>query len=191
MTNEKIRCEWTGNDPKMIEYHDTLWGVPVHDDQTLFAKLSLDLMQAGLSWRTILYKRENFERAFDNFHIETVSKYDEAKYEQLLADPGIVRNRLKIRAIINNAARIMEIQQEFGSFSNYIWNFTDNRVINNAVKSLSDIPAKTELSDKISRDLLKRGFKFVGTTIIYAWLQAVGVVNDHTTDCFRYTEVNQ
>ena len=183
------RCAWPENDARMIKYHDEVWGVPVKDDQTLFAKLSLDLMQAGLMWRTILYKWDNFYSAFDNFNIETVSKYNQDKHDLLMQDKGIVRNRLKITAIINNASRILEVQKEFGSFSNYIWGFVDNKPIKNNFKSLDEIPAKTPLSDKISKDLLKRGFKFVGSTIIYAWLQAVGVVNDHMIDCFRYNEV--
>ena len=190
MTNEnKQRCPWPGNDDKMTKYHDEIWGVPVHDDQKLFAKLSLDLMQAGLMWRTILHKQENFERAFDNFDIEAVSKYNEKKYEELMQDAGIVRNQLKIRAIINNAKRVLEVQKELGSFSAYVWNFTDGKIVKNNFNALEEVPAKTELSDRISKDLLKRGFKFVGSTIIYAWLQAIGVVNDHMTYCFRYDEV--
>ena len=178
-----MRCAWVEGDEKMAKYHDEVWGVPVYDDQTLFAKLSLDLMQAGLMWRTILYKWDNFYKAFDNFDIETVSNYDETKYDELMQDAGIVRNKLKIRAIINNAQRFIEIQKEFGSFSNYIWGFTDGKVIKNNFESLDQIPAKTPLSDTISKDLLKRGFKFVGSTIIYAWLQAIGVVNDHLIGC--------
>jgi len=144
------------------------------------------LMQAGLMWRTILYKQDNFYKAFDDFHIETVAAYDEAKYEELMQNAGIVRNRLKIRAVINNAARVLEVQKEFGSFSDYIWGFTGGKVIKNSPKTLEEVPASTPLSDAISKDLKKRGFRFVGTTIIYAWLQAVGVVNDHLTTCFRY-----
>ena len=185
-SDNKQRCAWPGSDEKMMRYHDEVWGVPVYDDQALFAKLSLDLMQAGLSWRTILHKQENFEKAFNNFHIETVAKYDEIKYQQLMQDAGIVRNQLKIRAIINNANRVMEVQKEFGSFSKYLWSFTDNKVIKGSIKSLEEIPARTPLSDTISKDLLKRGFKFVGSTIIYAWLQAIGIVNDHLVTCFRH-----
>jgi len=191
MANEKTRCSWPGADEKMIKYHDEVWGVPVYDDQTLFAKLSLDLMQAGLMWRTILHKWDSFFDAFDNFHIETVAKYDEAKYEELMQNAGIVRNQLKIRAIINNANCFLEVQKEFGSFSNYIWSFTDGKAIKNNFKSLEEIPAKTPLSDAISKDLLKRGFKFVGSTIIYAWMQAIGMVNDHMITCFRYNEVGK
>jgi len=187
MDSNITRCPWADGDEKMAQYHDEVWGVPVHDDQKLFAKLSLDLMQAGLMWRTILYKQDGFYRAFDGFHIETVAGYDEIKYEELMQDAGIVRNQLKIRAIINNAARIMEIQKEFGSFDAYIWSFTNGNVIKNRWQAIDEIPASTPLSDAISKDMKKRGFKFVGTTIIYAFLQAVGVVNDHLTSCFRYS----
>jgi len=186
MKNEKTRCPWAGDDEKMSKYHDEVWGVPEHDDQKLFAKLCLDLMQAGLTWRTILYKQENFMKAFDNFHIETVASYDEAKYNSLMQDAGIVRNQLKIRAIINNANRTSEIQKEFGSFAVYLWSFTNGEVIKNHWQTINEIPASTQLSDTISKNLKKRGFKFVGSTIIYAYLQAVGVVNDHLTSCFRY-----
>jgi len=191
MTKEKIRCAWPEGDDKMLKYHDEVWGVPVYDDQTLFAKLSLDLMQAGLMWRTILHKWDSFHEAFDNFDISTVAKYDEIKYLELMQNAGIVRNQLKIRAIINNANRILEVQKEFGSFAKYIWAFADGKVIKNNFKSIGEIPAKTQLSDVISKDLLKRGFKFVGSTIIYAWLQAIGIVNDHMVDCFRYSEVGE
>jgi DNA-3-methyladenine glycosylase I len=170
----------------MAKYHDEVWGVPVHDDQKLFAKLSLDLMQAGLMWRTILYKQENFEKAFDNFHIETVAGYDEAKYEELMRNTGIVRNQLKIRAIINNAACVLEAQKEFGSFDAYLWGFTNGETIKNAWQTIENVPASTPLSDAISKDLKKRGFRFVGTTIIYSFLQVVGIVHDHLTTCFRY-----
>jgi len=192
MTESKLtRCPWAEDDEKMMKYHDEVWGVPVHDDQKLFAKLCLDLMQAGLMWRTILHKQENFENAFDFFHIETVAGYDESKYEELMQDAGIVRNQLKIRAVINNAARIMEIQKEFGSFDAYLWGFTNGEPIKNSWQRLSDIPTSTPLSDAISKDLKKRGFKFVGTTIIYAFLQAAGIVNDHLTSCFRYEDTNR
>jgi len=190
-TIQKTRCSWHSNDEKMLKYHDEVWGVPVYDDQTLFAKLSLDLMQAGLSWRTILYKWESFHAAFDNFDIEKVAVYNEEKYDELMQNAGIIRNKLKVRAIINNAQRILEVQKEFRSFSKYIWGFTDGKVIKNNFKLLEEIPASTPLSDKISKDLLKRGFKFVGSTIIYAWLQAIGIVNDHMVDCFRYEEVEE
>jgi len=183
--NNKIRCPWPENDERMIKYHDEVWGVPVHDDQRLFGKLCLDLMQAGLTWRTILHKQENFEKAFDNFHIETVAGYNEEKYEKLMKDAGIVRNRLKILAIINNARCVLEVQKEFGSFDSYVWSFVDGKTIKNSPRLLEDIPASTPLSDTISKDLKKRGFRFVGTTIIYAWLQAIGVVDDHLVGCFR------
>ena len=186
MSDMKTRCEWAENDEKMEEYHDEVWGVPEHDDRKLFAKLSLDLMQAGLSWRTILYKQENFMKAFDGFDIETVARYGDDKYEELLSDAGIVRNRLKIRAIINNANRVLDVQKEFGSFDAYLWSFTQGKTIKNQWQALDEIPASSPLSDAISKDLKKRGFKFVGTTIIYAFLQAVGIVNDHLTSCFRY-----
>ena len=185
MIDEKIRCPWPGSDEKMIKYHDEVWGVPEHDDQKLFEKLCLDSMQAGLTWRTILYKQENFLKAFDNFHIETASGYGEDKFEELMQDAGIVRNRLKIRAIINNAKHTLEIQKEFGSFDAYIWGFTNGEIIKNRPRTLEEIPVSSPLSDAISKDLKKRGFKFVGTTIIYAYLQAIGVVNDHLVDCFR------
>ena len=191
MANNATRCPWADGDEKMTKYHDMVWGVPVHEDQKLFAKLCLDLMQAGLMWRTILYKQENFEKAFDNFHIETVARYDDTKYEELMQDAGIVRNQLKIRAIINNAARVLEIQKEFGSFDAYLWGFTNGKTIKNRWQTLGDVPASTVLSDAISTDLRRRGFKFVGTTIICAFLQAVGIVNDHLTSCFRYEEAGR
>ena len=185
--NDKIvRCCWANGDEKMSIYHDEVWGKPEHDDRKLFAKLSLDLMQAGLMWRTILYKQENFYKAFDDFHIETVASYDEVKYDELMQDAGIVRNRLKIRAIINNAAKIMELQKEFGSFDVYIWSFTNGKTIKNQWNTIEEVPASTQLSDTMSKDMKKRGFRFVGTTIIYAFLQAVGVVNDHLVSCFCY-----
>ena len=191
MTDELTRCPWAVGDDKMAKYHDEIWGKPEHDDQKLFAKLSLDLMQAGLMWRTILYKQEGFYKAFDNFHIETVARYDEAKYEELMQDAGIVRNKLKIRAIINNAARVLEIQKEFGSFDAYLWSFTNGETIKNHWQDIKGIPTSTPLSDSISKEMKKRGFRFVGTTIIYAFLQAVGVVNDHLESCFRYDEAGE
>jgi len=189
MSDAITRCHWADGDDKMTAYHDEVWGVPVHDDRMLFAKLCLDLMQAGLMWRTILYKQDNFFKAFDDFDIETVAGYDETKYDELMQDAGIVRNRLKIRAIINNAACVLEVQKEFGSFDAYLWSFTNGETIKNRWESLDEIPASTPLSDAISKDLKKRGFRFVGTTIIYAFLQAIGVVNDHEVSCFRYEEV--
>ncbi|OFI47038.1 3-methyladenine DNA glycosylase [Floricoccus penangensis] len=185
----KKRCAWTGKTENMIEYHDKVWGVPVHDDQALFAKLSLDLMQAGLSWMTILNKTENFYAAFDDFDYKKIAKYDDLKRQELLSDAGIVRNRLKVDAIINNANRISEIQEEFSSFDSYLWGFVDNKPIIR-YPHVDGFLANNELSDRISKDLKKRGFKFVGTTIIYAFLQAVGIIEDHEETCFRKEELN-
>ena len=185
----KSRCTWCGTDPLYIEYHDTEWGVPVYDDDTLFEFLILETFQAGLSWITILRKRENFRKAFDNFNYKKIANYDENKFNDLVRDAGIIRNKLKIKATISNAQEFMKVQKEFGSFSKYIWNFTDGKPIKNSYKNMSDIPVTTELSDLISKDLKKRGFKFVGSTVIYAHIQATGMVNDHVQDCFRYNEV--
>ena len=185
----KIRCAWCGTDPLYMEYHDTEWGVPVYEDDKLFEFLILETFQAGLSWITILRKRENFRKAFDDFNYKKIANYSERKYEELLQDAGIIRNKLKIKATITNAQLFMDVQQEFGSFSNYIWNFSNGKPIKNNFKNMSDIPATTELSDTVSKDLKKRGFKFVGSTVIYAHLQATGMVNDHVVDCFRYNEV--
>lgn len=186
---DKIRCGWCKNDPLYMAYHDTEWGVPVFKDDILFEFLILETFQAGLSWITILRKRENFRNAFDHFDYKKIANYSEAKYEELLQDAGIIRNKLKIKATITNAISFMEVQQEFGSFSNYIWSFTQGKSIKNVRKTLSDLPATTELSDAISKDLKKRGFKFVGSTVIYAHMQATGMINDHITECFRYHEV--
>ena len=185
----KSRCTWCGTDPLYIEYHDTEWGVPVYDDDTLFEFLILETFQAGLSWITILRKRENFRKAFDNFNYKKIANYDENKFNDLVRDAGIIRNKLKIKATISNAQEFMKVQKEFGSFSKYIWNFTDGKPIKNSYINMSDIPATTELSDLISKDLKKRGFKFVGSTVVYAHIQATGMVNDHVQDCFRYNEV--
>lgn len=185
----KNRCFWVTNDPLYIAYHDEEWGVPVYDDATLFEFLVLETFQAGLSWITILRKRENFRAAFDNFDYQKIVNYTEEKYEELLQDKGIIRNKLKIKATISNAQAFMEVQKEYGSFSKYIWGFCDGKPIKNSFKTREEVPATTELSDKISKDLKKRGFKFVGSTVIYAFMQATGMVNDHTTDCFRYKEV--
>ena len=184
----KNRCGWI-SDPLMQKYHDEEWGVPLHDDRKLFVFMVLDAFQAGLSWKTILNKRENFRRAFDNFIPEKIARYDEAKYEELLKDEGIIRNRSKIRATISNANAFLAVQKEFGTFDRYIWSFVGHTTIRNSWKSLQDIPAKTEVSDKMSKDLAKRGFKFVGSTICYAFMQAAGMVNDHVTGCFRYKEL--
>jgi DNA-3-methyladenine glycosylase I len=185
------RCTWTGANELMLTYHDTEWGVPLHDDQKLFEFLILEGMQAGLSWSTILNKRENFRRAFAEFDVAQVAHFGKRDVNRLLQDAGIIRNRLKIEAAINNAQRFIEVQNELGSFDAYIWGFVDGKPIKNGFKSLSKIPAKTPLSDAISKDLKQRGFKFVGSTIIYAHLQATGMVNDHTVDCFRYDEVGK
>ncbi len=183
------RCAWSGDDPLMIAYHDTEWGVPKHDDHRLFEDLVLDGAQAGLSWLTILRKRDNYRQAFDGFDPARVATYDEARIEALLANPGIVRNRQKVLSAIQNARAFLQIQAEFGSFDRYIWAYVDGRPVQNNWRSQADLPAKTPLSEIISRDLKRRGFNFVGPTIIYAFMQAVGMVNDHTIDCFRYPEV--
>ena len=186
---DKSRCAWSGKDPLYIEYHDKEWGVPVYDDDKLFEFLILETFQAGLSWITVLRKRENFREAFDNFDYKRIVNYDENKFDQLINNAGIIRNKLKIRATISNAQAFMDIQKEFGSFSKYIWGFVNHQPINNQWKSMEEIPATTELSDKLSKDLKKRGFKFVGSTVIYAHMQATGMVNDHITSCFRSQEL--
>ncbi|WBX73311.1 DNA-3-methyladenine glycosylase I [Tenacibaculum pacificus] len=180
------RCFWVSDDPLYIEYHDTEWGVPVYNDVILFEFLILETFQAGLSWITILKKRENFRQAFDDFDYQKIAVYNDDKYEELLQNSGIIRHKLKIKSAISNAKFFMDIQKEFGSFSDYIWSFVDGKPINNTFDKKEDVPATTILSDVISKDLKKRGFKFVGSTIIYAYMQAIGMVNDHTTDCFRY-----
>ena len=185
----KIRCEWTGDELIMVSYHDDEWGVPKHDDHRLFEDLVLDGAQAGLSWLTILRKRDNYRLAFDNFDPVKVAAYDEAKIEELLGNPGIVRNRQKINSAVKNANAFLKIQEEFGSFDTYIWGFVDGKPVQNSWVTMSQLPAKTELSEEISKDLKNRGFSFVGPTIIYAFMQAVGLVNDHTDDCFRHHEI--
>jgi DNA-3-methyladenine glycosylase I len=175
----------------MIEYHDSEWGVPQHDDKILFEFLILEGMQAGLNWEIILKKRNNFRKAFDNFDYDKIAKYSEQKVEELLENKGIIRNRLKIQSVITNAKSFIRVQNEFGSFDKYIWRFVNYIPIFNSWSSLYELPSNTELSTKISKDLKKRGFKFIGTTIIYAFMQAVGLVNDHTTYCFRYEEIKQ
>ena len=184
----KIRCWGTGN-ILYEEYHDTEWGVPVHDDQKIFEFLILEGMQAGLSWITILRKRENFRAAFGNFDPEKVARYDKRKTKQLLADPGIIRNRLKVAAAVTNARAFLKTQEKFGSFDNYIWQFVGDKPIKNKWKTIKQLPARTKESDKLSEDLKKRGFKFVGSTICYAHMQATGMVNDHLVHCFRYNEL--
>lgn len=186
---KKHRCDWCIGDPLYEKYHDEEWGVPVYDDLKLFEFLILETFQAGLSWITVLRKRENFRIAFDNFDYNKIAKYNQDKIDELLGNVGIIRNRLKIKATITNAQAFILIQKEFGSFSNYIWKFTNGKPLKNNFKTMSDIPANTPLSDELSKDLKKRGFKFVGTTVIYAHMQATGMVNDHILDCFRYNEV--
>jgi DNA-3-methyladenine glycosylase I len=185
----KQRCHWCIGDDLYEAYHDKEWGVPVYNDDTLFEFLILETFQAGLSWITILRKRENFRMAFDNFDYRKIAKYNQPKINSLLQDAGIVRNKLKVNATITNAQAFMAIQKEFGSFSNYIWNFVDGKPIKNNFSSRSELPSNTILSDTISKDLKKRGFKFVGSTVIYAHMQATGMVNDHEIGCFRYHEV--
>jgi DNA-3-methyladenine glycosylase I len=188
---KKTRCAWCGEDPLYVAYHDQEWGEPVFDDGTLFEFLILETFQAGLSWITILRKRERFREAFDDFDYKKIASYDEGKYEELMSNPGIIRNRLKIRSAISNAVAFMKIQEEFGSFSDYIWAFVNHKPIFNEWKSMKELPARTEVSDAISKDLKKRGFKFVGSTVVYAHMQATGMVNDHVVDCFRYAEVKK
>lgn len=185
----KQRCSWPSDDKLMIKYHDKEWGVPLHNDRKLFEFLILEGFQAGLSWRTILHKRENFRKAFDKFDYNKVAKYDRRKIDSLLKDAGIVRNRLKIEGAIQNAKAFLQVRKEFGTFDKYIWSFVNEKPIQNKFHSLKEIPARTELSDKISDDLKKRGFKFVGSTIVYAHMQATGMVNDHMVNCYRYKEV--
>jgi DNA-3-methyladenine glycosylase I len=183
------RCEWAGTDPLYIAYHDEEWGQPVHDDQELFEFLILEGAQAGLSWITILRKRESYCLAFDDFDPVKVAEYDQAKFDQLLDNPGIIRSRLKIRSAISNAQAFLQVQQEFGSFDSYIWGFVDHTPIINNWTSMKQIPAQTPLSEQISKDLKKRGFNFVGPTICYAFMQAVGMVNDHVVSCYRYVDL--
>ena len=184
------RCTWVDPENKIyLEYHDKEWGLPVHNDRKLFEMLVLEGAQAGLSWETVLKKRENYRKAFDEFDPGKVARYDEKKQTELLQNKGIIRNRLKIKSAIQNAGVFLEIQKEFGSFDSYIWNFVDNKQVQNRFNSIKELPAKTELSDMISKDLKKRGMNFVGPTIIYAFMQAVGIVNDHEVSCFRYLQV--
>jgi len=185
----KSRCTWAGTDSLYIRYHDTEWGVPVHDDRTFFEFLILEGVQAGLSWLTILKKRENYVRAFDNFDPRQVAAYDTRKLKELMSNAGIIRNRLKIEAAVANARSFITVQQEYGSFDKYIWQFVGGRALKNSWKTVGEVPAQTETSAAMSSDLKKRGFKFVGPTICYAFMQATGMVNDHTVDCYRYKEV--
>ena len=183
------RCTWAGDDPLYTAYHDEEWGVPVHDDRTLFEFLILEGAQAGLSWITILKKRESYRRAFDGFDAARIARYREARVEKLLGNPGIVRNRLKVRSAITNARAFLAVRKEFGSFDRFIWDFVGGAPKVNAWTSLAEVPAKTAESDAMSKELKRRGFKFVGSTICYAYMQAVGMVNDHTVDCYRYREL--
>ncbi|MCF6331915.1 MAG: DNA-3-methyladenine glycosylase I [Draconibacterium sp.] len=184
------RCDWGTSNELMIKYHDMEWGVPLHDEKKLFEFFVLEGFQAGLSWQIVLNKRENFRKVFDNFDPVIVAKYDEKKLAELIQDKSIIRNKQKIAACVNNAQCFLEVQKEFGSFDKYIWGFVDYKPIVNSFSSLKELPAKTQLSEQISADLKKRGFKFVGSTVIYAHMQATGMVNDHLVDCFRYSEVN-
>lgn len=185
------RCPWCGTDELYMKYHDEEWGVPVHDDKKHFEFLLLESAQAGLNWLTILKKRENYRAAYDGFDVLKVSGYDEEKYNELLNNKGIIRNKLKIKASINNAKCFIKIQEEFGSFDKYIWSFVNNEPVIGNWSSLEEVPATTELSDKVSKDLKARGFKFMGSTIVYAHLQATGIINDHITSCFRYNELSK
>ncbi|HEY4952165.1 MAG TPA: DNA-3-methyladenine glycosylase I [Verrucomicrobiae bacterium] len=189
MKPELIRCPWPTQE-NMIRYHDTEWGVPVHDDRRLFEYLILEGAQAGLSWQTVLNKRENYRAAFDDFDAEKIARYGEARVVKLMNNPGIIRNRLKIRSTVQNAKAFLKVREEFGSFDKYLWWFVDGKPIVNRRKSMKEVPARTEISDMMSRDLLKRGFKFVGSTICYANMQAVGMVNDHLVTCFRHNQLS-
>lgn len=186
--SEKIRCEWAGDLPIYISYHDNEWGRPVHDDTKLFEMLILETMQAGLSWITVLKKREAYREAFDGFDPVKIARYDSEKIEELMGNEGIIRNRLKINTAVTNAKAFLNVQEEYGSFDSMIWSYVDNTPIIGHWKSFADLPATTPLSDKISKDLKRMGFKFVGSTIVYAFMQATGMVNDHFTDCFVYDE---
>ncbi len=189
MSENLKRCNWPSTDELMIKYHDEEWGVPLHNDVRLFEFIVLDGFQAGLSWKTILHKRENFRKAFDNFDAKKISKYDENKIQELLTNEGIIRNKLKIHSAITNAIAYLETKKEFGTFDKYIWQFTNHKTINNNLRSIDQMPVTSSESDAMSKDLKKRGFKFVGSTICYAFMQAAGMFNDHTTDCFRYKQL--
>lgn len=187
---EKHRCGWCEGDPLYEAYHDLEWGVPLKNDESLFEFLVLETFQAGLSWITILRKRENFRAAFDGFNVTKIARYQESKIQELLNNEGIIRNKLKIRSAVTNAQAFIKIQKEFGSFSSYIWDFVDGQPIKNKVQNYKEAPANTPISDIISKDLKKRGFKFVGSTVLYAFMQATGMVNDHEVNCFRYGQVH-
>ncbi len=185
----KKKCEWAGSDPLYVEYHDEEWGVPEHDDRNLFELLILEGAQAGLSWWTVLKKRMNYKKAFDNFNAKKIAQYDKNKIKELLHNEGIIRNRLKVEATVQNAKAFLDVQKEFGSFDTYLWGFVNGKPIKNAWRKMQDIPPKTDISDAMSKDLKKRGFKFAGSTICYAFMQAAGMVNDHVVSCFRHNEV--
>jgi DNA-3-methyladenine glycosylase I len=189
--NNKTRCGWCLSDTEMIKYHDEEWGVPVHDDKKHFEFLLLDGFQAGLSWSTMIKKRKNFRKAFDRFNYKKIAGYDDKKINALMNDPGIIRNKIKIMAAVSNAKAFINVQKEFGSFDKYIRQYTEGGIINNKRKSIKDVPATTKESDAMSKDLKKRGFSFVGSTICYAYMQAAGMVNDHLTECFRYKEIEK
>ncbi len=189
MAEEKIRCEWPGSDELMRDYHDNEWGVPIHDDKKWFEFLLLDAFQAGLSWRTVLHKRDAFRQVFKNFDPNKVVRMTSAEMEKARENPGIIRNRLKIQATVKNAAAFLKVQESHGSFDSFIWQFTEGKTVHNKWKTWKEIPASTPLSDQVSKSLKAKGFSFVGTTICYAFLQAAGVVNDHTINCFRYQEL--
>ncbi|MCX6165884.1 MAG: DNA-3-methyladenine glycosylase I [Ignavibacteriae bacterium] len=188
---ETGRCPWTSTNPLMIKYHDKEWGVPLHNDRKLFEFIILDAFQAGLSWNTIINKRKNFKKAFDNFDAKKIAKYDKKKINELLNDAGIIRNKMKINATVKNAKAFLKVKKEFGTFDKYIWSFTKEETIDNKLTDLKKMPVKSKESDEMSMDLKKRGFSFVGSTICYAFMQAAGIVNDHLTYCFRYKEVKK
>jgi DNA-3-methyladenine glycosylase I len=188
---ELTTCEWPTNDPLMIKYHDEEWGVPLHDDRKIFEFLVLDAFQAGLSWRTVLHKRENFRKAFDGFDVEKIAGYGEKEFDRLMSDAGIIRNKAKINGTITNAGCFLKVQQEFGSFDKYIWQFTGGSTIDNRLMGLANMPVSSPESDAMSKDLKSRGFKFVGSTICYAFMQAAGMVNDHLVSCFRHKQGQQ
>ena len=192
MVNDRQRCGWIPeNDTQYLQYHDVEWGVPLHDDLKLFEMLILEGQQAGLSWRTILYKRQNFRKAFDCFNPERIAGYDESRIESLMSDPTIIRNRLKINSIIQNAKSFLAVKREFGTFNSYIWKFVGDKPILNRWENCDEVPTSTRISDEMSRDLYERGFKFTGSTICYSFMQAVGMVNDHVTSCFRFEEISR
>ncbi|NME67420.1 DNA-3-methyladenine glycosylase I [Flammeovirga aprica] len=191
MSDNKTRCEWSTQHQIDQDYHDTEWGVPVYDDRKLFEMLCLEGQQSGMSWHIILLKRENYQELFENFEAEAIVEFSDDYLEALMQEKGIIRNKLKIKAIVTNAKAYLKVKEEFGTFKDYIWQFTDHKVIQNNWKTMEEVPTKTEISDRMSKDLKKRGFKFVGSITCYAYMQGVGMVNDHTVDCFRHKEVQK